>query len=411
MWLARRKVIIPDRPVGALDRPLLVGRCDPALHRVVVLMAPGGFGKTVLLGECCRRAQDDGRLVAWVTTDEHDDPETLVSYLALAFAESGAEFELDDAVSHPDSQRYRLDALLHWIGTIDGEVVIALDEVDRLEPASVALVDYLVWRGPANLHLAMAFRTRPRGLDIATPILEGRGMVISTDELRFQRQDIARYFDTNLSRDQLRSLWEDSHGWPLAVCVQRNVADRFAEPTMVGEVSLNWVETRLFRGLSSPDRDFILEVGLFEWADDDLLERVLKGGAPRRLRSLTPLVGLVQEVADGSFRLHPLLRRYAADALWRNARRRFRSIGASRSCSRNGGRCLRPCSMRGTQRIRAWSVASSSVRAASGSASGTAWVGSTRPTNWSLGMSCVGRHVLHWQIAGYSRRRGRSIRR
>ncbi|MYD86768.1 MAG: hypothetical protein F4Y14_11720, partial [Acidobacteria bacterium] len=309
-----------------MDRPSLVDRCDPTLHRIVVLMAPGGFGKTFLLGECCRRAQADGRLVAWVTTDEHDDPETLVSYLALAFAESGAEFELDDTVSSPDPQRHRLDALLHWIGTIEGEVVIALDEVDRLEPASVALVDYMVWRGPANLHLAMAVRTRPRGLDIATPIVEGRGMVVSTDELRFRRHDIARYFETTLSRDQLRSLWEDSNGWPLAVCVQRNVADRFGEPATTGEVSLNWVETRLFRGLSPSDRDFILEVGLFEWADDELLERVLKGGARRRLRSLTPLVGLVQEVADGSFRLHPLLRRYAADALWRNARRRFRSV-------------------------------------------------------------------------------------
>ena len=326
MWLARRKVLVPDRPVGALDRPSLVGRCDPTLHRVVVLMAPGGFGKTFLLGECCRRARADGRLVAWVTTDEHDDPETLLSYLALAFAEAGAEFELDDTVSAPDPQRYRLDALLHWIGTLEGEVVIALDEVDRLEPASVALIDYMVWRGPANLHLAMAFRTRPRGLDIATPIVEGRGMVVSTDELRFQRHDIARYFDTSLSRDQLRSLWEDSNGWPLAVCVRRNVADRFGEPATTGEVSLNWVETRLFRGLSSSDRDFILEVGLFEWADDELLERVLKGGAPRRLRSLTPLVGLVQEVADGSFRLHPLLRRYAADTLWRSARQRFRSV-------------------------------------------------------------------------------------
>ena len=326
VWLARRKVLIPDRPVGALDRPTLVGRCDPTLYRVVVLMAPGGFGKTVLLGDSCRRARADGNLVAWLTTDEHDDPETLVSYLALAFAESGVEFELDDTLLALDSQRYRLDALLHWIGTIDGEVVIALDEVDRLEPASIALVDYLVRRGPANLHLALAFRARPHGLDIATPIVEGRGMVISVDELRFQRQDIARYFDTKLSRDQLRALWEESSGWPLAVCVQRNVADRFGEPAMAGEVSLNWVETRLFRGLSASDRDFILDVGLFEWADDDLLERVLKGGATRRLRSLTPLVGLVHEVADGSFRLHPLLRRYATDAMWRNARRRFRSV-------------------------------------------------------------------------------------
>ena len=325
-WLAPRKVIIPDRPVGALDRPLLVSRCDLTRYRMTVLMAPGGFGKTVLMAECCRRAQADGSIVAWVSLDEHDDPDTLVGYIALAFAESGNDFELTEATSVPDPRRYRLDALLHWIGTTGTDVVIAFDEVDRLEPSSVAVLDYLTWRGPANLHVAMAFRSRPRGLDISTPVVEGRGMVISIEDLRFEKQDIARYFDTSLSREQLRSLWDESNGWPFAVCVQRNVADRFRSSGAFAELSLNWVETRLLRGLTPSDRHFVLEVGLFEWADEELLDRVLKQGASRRLRSLTQLVGLVQQVADGSFRLHSLLRRYASDTLWRDARQRFRSV-------------------------------------------------------------------------------------
>ncbi|MDE2905444.1 MAG: hypothetical protein OXQ28_05095, partial [Acidobacteriota bacterium] len=142
---------------------------------MTILMAPGGFGKTVLLAECCRRARARSVTVAWVSLDEYDDPDTLVSYLALALAESGAQFEFEPPTGTPDSPRYRIDALLHWVGTIEADVVIALDDVDRLDPESVSLVDYLVWRGPANLRLALAFRTRPRGLDIATPVVEGRG--------------------------------------------------------------------------------------------------------------------------------------------------------------------------------------------------------------------------------------------
>ena len=325
-WLARRKVMIPERPEGALSRPSLVERCDPTRQRLTLLLAPGGFGKTVLLAECCRQARADGVTVGWVSLDEYDDPETLVSYLAFALAESGAEFEFEPPDATPDSARYRIDALLHWIGTVEGNVVIALDDVDRLEPESVALVDYLVWRGPANLRLALAFRTRPRGLDIATPVVEGRGTVISTDDLRFQRQEIARYFDTALPRERLRSLWEESAGWPLAVCVQRNVGAQVGGSRIADEISSTWVETRLLRGISASDREFTLEVGLFEWADEDLLERVLHRGALRRLRSLTPLVGLVQEVADGSFSLHPVLRRYAADALWERDRERFCAV-------------------------------------------------------------------------------------
>ena len=89
VWLVRRKVLIPDRPVRALDRSSLVSRCDLTSHSLTVMMAPGGFGKTALLGDCCRQAKANGSLVAWVTLDEHDDPATLVSYLPLAFAGVG----------------------------------------------------------------------------------------------------------------------------------------------------------------------------------------------------------------------------------------------------------------------------------------------------------------------------------
>lgn len=318
--------MIPERPAGALDRPLLQERCDPRRQRLTVLLAPAGFGKTVLLAECCRRARADGVTVAWVSLDEYDDPETLVNYLALALGESGAQFEYEPSVASPDSPRYRVDALLHWIGTMKGDVVIALDEVDRLPAESVALVDYLASRGPANVRLALAFRTRPRGLDIATPVIDGRGTVLSINDLRFQRQEIARYFDTTLSRERLRSLWEESAGWPFAVCVQRNVGERLGDSEVAAEISLTWVETRLLRGLSPSDRRFILEIGLFEWADADLLDSVLKRGAMHRLQSLTALIGLVQEVADGWFRLHPVLRRYAADVLWRRDRKRYRLV-------------------------------------------------------------------------------------
>ena len=84
-------------------------------------------------------------------------------------------------MGHSGSEHHRLGALLHWVGRIEREVVIALDQVDRLEPASIALVDYLVSRRPANVHFALALRTRPEGLDIATPIVAGRGMVVTSD--------------------------------------------------------------------------------------------------------------------------------------------------------------------------------------------------------------------------------------
>ncbi|MCY4602262.1 MAG: hypothetical protein OXF27_20350, partial [Acidobacteria bacterium] len=58
-WLLRQKIAIPDRVAGYFDRAELVDRAMPTRRRLTVLVAPGGFGKTTLLGECCRRVRED----------------------------------------------------------------------------------------------------------------------------------------------------------------------------------------------------------------------------------------------------------------------------------------------------------------------------------------------------------------
>ena len=59
-WLLRRRVTVPHRPAGYLDRPELVERAMPTRNRLTVLMAPGGFGKSTLLAECSRQLADRG---------------------------------------------------------------------------------------------------------------------------------------------------------------------------------------------------------------------------------------------------------------------------------------------------------------------------------------------------------------
>ena len=56
-WLLRRKVTVPERTAGYMDRAGLVERTMPTRSRLTVLLAPGGFGKTTVLAECCRYRQ------------------------------------------------------------------------------------------------------------------------------------------------------------------------------------------------------------------------------------------------------------------------------------------------------------------------------------------------------------------
>ena len=73
-WLLRQKITVPDRVPGYVHRAELVSRALPTRRRLTVLNASGGFGKTTLLAECCRRLRQDGVATAWVSLDEQDEP-------------------------------------------------------------------------------------------------------------------------------------------------------------------------------------------------------------------------------------------------------------------------------------------------------------------------------------------------
>ena len=88
-WLSSAKVTVPDRVVGYVHRPSLLERVAPTGHRVTVLKAPAGFGKTVLMAESCRDLRKAGTVAAWLTLDGDDAPQTLDTYVAFAFERAG----------------------------------------------------------------------------------------------------------------------------------------------------------------------------------------------------------------------------------------------------------------------------------------------------------------------------------
>ncbi|MXY56741.1 MAG: hypothetical protein F4029_09315 [Gammaproteobacteria bacterium] len=331
--LVRQKVMLPDPVDGFVERFPLESRCDLTKWRVTALNAPGGFGKTTLLAEACRRLLRRGHVVAWLTVDEDDGPNGLATYLSLALAEAGVEI-LDSRLTSQDLQRsdYRINLLLHSIEMLGERCVLALDDVHRLRnPETMAVLNRLLQHAPPNLHVALAFRGMPAGLDVATAILQGRGISITAEELRFEKPDIARFFGAKLSRAELSDLTETSQGWPIALCIHRNVRDQRASHELAQEITSNWIETRLWGGLSKEDQQFVLDIGLFEWIDPELVDAALGAGSAQRVRSIPALAGLLRSVGgeSGSLSLHPLIRQYCAAKRLRETPDRYRSIHAA----------------------------------------------------------------------------------
>ena len=58
-WLLDHRVELPDVVAGYVERPELERRCSPLARQLAVRQAPGGFGKTALLAQCCRQLRED----------------------------------------------------------------------------------------------------------------------------------------------------------------------------------------------------------------------------------------------------------------------------------------------------------------------------------------------------------------
>lgn len=325
-WLLQGKVRAPALPAGYVRHASALQRLAGVLQRrVTALQAPGGFGKTTVLADIAQDLAEHGVLVGWMSLDGEDTPNLFGSYLAHAFELAGMEpslFDTHDAWSStsPSPQA------VQWIGRLaralerhEAPCLLVLDEVDRLPRRTVRMVELLLKHAPRNLHVAMAFRASP-ALDLTTHVLDGGGLVVGAEALRFSRADIARFFDEGLSPAELAELEERTEGWPVALMVCR--ATRASEAGVLSkdaaQLHENYIRTNLLRDLSAEDRACLLDLALFERIESDLVDHVLGSSAARlRVVALPSLHGLLPAAdTDGTVRrLHPLLREHCVREL------------------------------------------------------------------------------------------------
>ncbi|MCY4478933.1 MAG: hypothetical protein OXB97_03470, partial [Rhodospirillales bacterium] len=246
----------------------------------------------------------------------------------------------------PDPQagsqaEYRIELLLRALARHGAPCVLALDEVERLRsPEAASAINALLHRGPDNLHVGMAFREQPPGLELAMFALEGREAAVTVGDLRFSKADIARFFDGELSRRELDRVVAESAGWPLALRIHRN-ARRRGEAGGADRTVADWIETRLWRGVAASDRGFALDVALFDGLDPELVDEVRgEAGSGRRIVAMDALAGLLSTAGGGmrAIRLHPLVREYCEARRFREDPERYRAVhrGIALALARRG---------------------------------------------------------------------------
>ena len=333
-WLLEHRITPPEPVSDYLDRSGLIERCLPTNRQLTLLWAPGGFGKTTVLAGCCRLLKERGVPSAWLRLDD-DEPSGLDMYLPFSFQRAGLDMlePLRSEGANFQSKSNRTMFLVDALVANPEPWVLVLDELERLEnPESVELLNLLVGRAPRNLHLAIACRELPRGFDITPMMLKGASEIFSAEELRFSRREIERFLGEVLPPDELAAVASTSAGWPIELHVRRSVSSMPAieQRRVVRDVIWNWVEARLWYALGDEDRELLLDAGLLDYIDAELLDEVLDGtNLLDRLQNMSGVAGLVEPCPAGDrklWRLHTLIRDHCADRRRLESPQRYRTV-------------------------------------------------------------------------------------
>jgi LuxR family transcriptional regulator, maltose regulon positive regulatory protein len=201
---------------GVVARPGLFGRLGgPA--RVVVVAAPAGSGKTVLLRSWLAEA-GLAEYAAWVPAgrDERDPQHFWLAVLGALRATAPGSALVAPLTAAPDLDGWAIiERLLADLAPLAGRLWLVVDDVHELGPQTLRQLELLIMRAPSGLRFVLAARHDVR-LGLHRLRLEGELAEIRTDDLRFTRAEAAELFaaaGVELPAATVAVLHERTEGW------------------------------------------------------------------------------------------------------------------------------------------------------------------------------------------------------
>lgn len=303
-------VVVRERVVIAIDRAA-------SGYPVVLVTAPGGFGKSVAVAHAIARRDP-------VTVFRQGRGDETVGGFADGLCRALGAGSGDGAFGPDTSEGDTVERIVRATGTARRAIVLedfARAPFDQriattLARAIEATRDRLTW---------IVVTRRPDVLPLsqwcATDVLDHP---IDETELRFDRHDamhLARAANVSLDERRIASLTETTVGWPAAIAaalaVMRESGNLDAGFATARTLTRRLLTTLVAESIAERDREFLMQTALFEVLTDDILDRVGPQAheAVARIRAVAPLVGT--QTAEG-FRVNALLRDQLAAELQRS---------------------------------------------------------------------------------------------
>ena len=288
--LLATKLHVPRRRPGFVPRPRLVGRLEEGLARGLVLVcAPAGSGKTVLLADWARHG---GRPVAWLSLDVGDnDPARFWRHVVAALGQARPGIgELAGPVLGPleaSSPDGLVMALINELAADPGEdeVLLVLDDYHLIDaqPVHGSLL-FLLEHLPPGLRMVLASRSDPP-LPLARLRADGQLAELRAAELRFTSDEAASLLREAIGADlpgtAVAALTARTEGWAaglqlagLSLRGQADTAGFVAAFSGSHRYVLDYLTGEVLDRQNPQVREFLLETSVLERLSGELCDAV-----------------------------------------------------------------------------------------------------------------------------------------
>ena len=297
------KLFAPARRSQTVARTRLGEQLDTTLdpgHRLTLLSAPAGFGKTTALSNWVAGLGESGShvAVAWLSLDEGDnDPARLLAHLAATLAATGMRLEAPVDIRGPGADvGAAMTALINDVALAgqavpDKQWVLVFDDYHAINALEVhEAMSFLLEHLPDQLRLVVATRSDPP-LPVARLRARGQITELRGADLRFTRPEAREFLNAamGLALDDadVDALEGRTEGWitglQLAALSLRNVPDRrevvdFIEAfTGSNRFVLDYLADEVLARQPPGTREFLLRTAVLDRLTGSLCDAVLDG--------------------------------------------------------------------------------------------------------------------------------------
>ena len=287
--LISSKLRPPTYNIDLIPRPQLLERLENYTdNSCIILHAPAGYGKSVLLTQWLQQLDTRGIRTAWLGLDADDkEPLQFLSYIYLAITEAlGTQrTKSKNNEQHTGfnivSTKAAFVVVFNLLEEIREPLLIILDDYHLVQShATNEVLNSIIRKLPPNAHLVISSRVRP-DLSLAKLRAQGKLLELSARDLRFSQLEAEQFFGDVLSSEKILTINERVEGWVIALQLTRlwlqsqsGVDDKLQNYTdFTGNIT-DYLNNEVLKKLPKDDRKVLIETSILDQINGDIANAI-----------------------------------------------------------------------------------------------------------------------------------------